>query len=683
MSSGSPLTLKARTQGRVESQLPLSENSYEYEALLPRHIRVLKLFPGADSAIAISLESVPLDDNEEAFEGIEALSYTWGKRSPAQIVHCNSRTISVTPNLYDALNALRESDDFRVLWIDQICINQQDNEEKSAQVQLMHLIYSKACHVLVWLSNEVFLWKGILDHLKTLHAFTISNIDSGRDGSAISQPFNSIPTLTWLALVLVFLNPYFTRVWMIQEVVMAKKCLIVAGGSYLDWQLIEHLAMLFHQEETGQLASRLPLPAEIKHNTRCFRKMLTLRQRLQSKLAFEKMVWSTRPRWSLLDMVRKSWMFNATDKRDKVYALVGLLEFTEHCIPQEIYPDYSPTTTYESLVRKVVIHGLTKESKLEPLLSCRPRQQYTLPSWAFDTEDIFATSMAYQLGFESEKYLACGKSAPEVRLLSEDESAVLFKVTHIGKISELAQPFPNARTSQEKFDVYEKEFSLGFSIHLKDMQTLLRNNVELIHGIYEKPYAGLCLKDRVDICRAFFCDISFDEQRFLPTSIEDWNGQSQEWRFRNSDKSASRMRREIAEVDSFIRLFIQEYEDEGDRVFQALLHRFPKFSNALKRISDMRFGSVVQYNKSEKNDDLNARPGLSLKQSSTMCWVPLEAEIDDVITVIHGFRMPMLLRRVPGSEERYRFLGICFVYRFMDGEALETEGLYAEDILVL
>jgi hypothetical protein len=54
----------------------------------------------------------------------------------------------------------------------------------------------------------------------------------------------------------------------------------------------------------------------------------------------------------------------------------------------------------------------------------------------------------------------------------------------------------------------------------------------------------------------------------------------------------------------------------------------------------------------------------------------------DTIAVIHGFRIPMLLRRVPGAEERYRFLGICYVHGFMDGQALRTTSLHSENIVV-
>jgi hypothetical protein len=160
---------------RVEAQLPVVENSYNYLPLPAGHIRCVVLLPGLPpDLIAVGIMAIDLNnDLRDTLPYLEALSYTWGKPTPGKIIECRglhgSRGfLSLTPNLYDALEALRWENQPRYLWVDQICINQSDKLEKSAQVQLMGQIYSSARRVLVWLSKEVFLHKKLEKHLSTM-----------------------------------------------------------------------------------------------------------------------------------------------------------------------------------------------------------------------------------------------------------------------------------------------------------------------------------------------------------------------------------------------------------------------------------------------------------------------------------------------------------------------------------
>ena len=117
--------------------------------------------------------------DERKCPNYEALSYTWGSSENPTIVqiasissfcsanhiHClikewgdyvrneihNSGSLSVTQNLAEALRHLRKEDDFRALWVDAICVNQQDLTERSQQVRRMADIYRSARQVLVWL----------------------------------------------------------------------------------------------------------------------------------------------------------------------------------------------------------------------------------------------------------------------------------------------------------------------------------------------------------------------------------------------------------------------------------------------------------------------------------------------------------------------------------------------------
>lgn len=112
-------------------------------------VRILQIFPGADSEIQCSLEECNLFNG-----GIElALSYVWGKGQLNREITVNGRPFQVTEHLYTILHTLR-AQDYRQIWIDAICINQADNREKTHQVRLMRDIYSNAKGTIIWLNND-------------------------------------------------------------------------------------------------------------------------------------------------------------------------------------------------------------------------------------------------------------------------------------------------------------------------------------------------------------------------------------------------------------------------------------------------------------------------------------------------------------------------------------------------
>jgi hypothetical protein len=80
-----------------------------------------------------------------------ALSYTWGTEMSKNLVTVNGHQLTITENLDVALRHLRDATESRILWIDALCINQEDIEERNSQIQLMSCIYGAAKQVVIWL----------------------------------------------------------------------------------------------------------------------------------------------------------------------------------------------------------------------------------------------------------------------------------------------------------------------------------------------------------------------------------------------------------------------------------------------------------------------------------------------------------------------------------------------------
>lgn len=119
------------------------------------NIRLLRLLPNENEAATLQCElrRYSLQKLGTRNHLYEALSYTWGGSEKSCSISVNKQNLAVTENLHAALLRLRDQSLERILWVDAICINQENPKEQSQQVQLMAKIYSQATHVLIWLGE--------------------------------------------------------------------------------------------------------------------------------------------------------------------------------------------------------------------------------------------------------------------------------------------------------------------------------------------------------------------------------------------------------------------------------------------------------------------------------------------------------------------------------------------------
>ena len=126
---------------------------YNYKSLLHcRYIRVIHLKPAlrTTAALAIDLVEATIDSTLK----FEALSYAWEGQDLNQAIQCGGKKLLVSATCMAALRRLRRKTETRILWIDQICIDQSSVAEKNHQVALMGEIYSRAMRVVIWLGDK-------------------------------------------------------------------------------------------------------------------------------------------------------------------------------------------------------------------------------------------------------------------------------------------------------------------------------------------------------------------------------------------------------------------------------------------------------------------------------------------------------------------------------------------------
>ncbi|KAI1179031.1 heterokaryon incompatibility protein-domain-containing protein [Nemania sp. FL0916] len=145
---------KSASESRRETK-PVEQTGYTYQyysALdsTADQIRVLEILPGTDDepiACRLAIRSLFNDGT------YEALSYVWGTDTFKKSILVDGKAFSIRRNLFHILQSLRKTDGIRSIWVDAICINQSDHEEKIHQIRLMRDIYSQADHTIIWLGG--------------------------------------------------------------------------------------------------------------------------------------------------------------------------------------------------------------------------------------------------------------------------------------------------------------------------------------------------------------------------------------------------------------------------------------------------------------------------------------------------------------------------------------------------
>ncbi|KAF5980771.1 het-domain-containing protein [Fusarium coicis] len=134
----------------------MTDNNVIYTERLDKgEIRVMKLYRGSESDVfkcdlrKIRLAASPAGQTPS----YEALSYIWGSKKDPRHIYISGSRFAVTQNLFEALTYLRHSESDRTLWIDAICINQLDDDERTAQIHQMHQVYGNAKEAVAWIGK--------------------------------------------------------------------------------------------------------------------------------------------------------------------------------------------------------------------------------------------------------------------------------------------------------------------------------------------------------------------------------------------------------------------------------------------------------------------------------------------------------------------------------------------------
>jgi hypothetical protein len=194
----------------------------------------------------------------------EALSYTWGDADVQGKIRLNGRIQLVTRNLARALADIRSRDASRILWVDALCIDQGNVWERNHQVKQMGRIYENAKRVLVWLGRpENSRRHDGLSTLKFLNGILVADLEN-LDASPMHRLRMSISIPEhwekWHDLAVLCELPYWSRLWIIQEIGLASDLEVYHGYSSIDWGSFTSIRELLAEIVDRHLCPQASLP---------------------------------------------------------------------------------------------------------------------------------------------------------------------------------------------------------------------------------------------------------------------------------------------------------------------------------------------------------------------------------------------------------------------------------------
>lgn len=584
-----------------------------------------------------------------------ALSYEWGNPGNYCCMLLDGVEVPITVNLAVALHHLLQRRYTRV-WVDALCIDQRNEEERSSQILRMAAVYQKAYTVAAWLGPEA---DGSSKVMRCIKSFR--RREAGQPSYKGETDFSTLTPILG-ELQAFFRRSYWNRVWIIQEIVAASNLEVLCGHEIVDW------------DRFSIFLCALP------HNSRWL--IDPKMSKMISQLRTDKVDGAS---VSMLQALHMSSLSESTDPKDKVFALLGL-SFDKMVYVAE--PTYS--WTQRELCVRMTTSFIRSKNSLD-IIFMGPkssRSSLALPSWCPDytrfpskpglrnlVSYISGQDQKYRIGVKGRRWRTTGLSAPSFSFTS---THLTVSALPVGRIAALG------RIGGEDAHRYDKSLN-----HMKlkpgnGQTTTSEALCRVLFLLYSEDYQRHVQEVRdptaarrdengryVSEPRRFLSLLyAFDSKKHAHERLSHQFEHIKDWRLLNigflvnGKTLASRCTRTDAErahaygldrpLTGLLELRLREGASLLGKVFYLSDPKpTPDFVGCLSALS-----SIVD-------------EGLRLMSThkGDVGWAHPNANIRDEVFLIPGCSMPTILRPIPQQHGVYRIVGHAYVDGFMDGKA--------------
>jgi hypothetical protein len=633
------------------------DQPYRYKQLSSENsIRILKLLPGRHGeALCAHLDEAEL--TSEPHEPIfAALSYCWGTSGFDADLMCDGRNLKITKSLATALVRIRDQETMIPLWVDQVCINQQDIPERNAQVKLMGRIYTKAVKVAIWLGDDDE-FKIPRRELRQLEQWSATEQEADVTSSRLQILIERLSQaqekrdkigdtrnrhqLQWIGLrdyglpdtkdagysafTRLLQRPYFSRGWILQEVALSRDHSVRFGTARVS--LADFYRALFACASLG-----------FNDNVRT-----TDIQRLTGIMKMRQ-AHSEGKKVDLLNLLLQTRATLTTDPRDKIYCLLGISSDQELL---QIEPNYEESV--ENVYRNFTLRHIEVYGSLDILTVPRSEHHNTSPSWIHDWRLSDASAIASLDGREADQIC-------------------LYRATKETRASITASPNP-AVIGLSGFNVDTVE-ACGCMEQSEEVESELPIGQRVRHAFHEALSLRLKLLDWKHVGR-------LHTWQPYPT------GESRDeafWRCLTAGRAFK--------PDMDLGLIRKYYQAWSRYLFlhSTLLWIFPNFARTaifalLVFLRMFRTGFALccflplyrRNRRQEAFSDLctaiNGRVIIRTKHGY-MGLAPENTKEGDSIFLLEGGKLPFVMRK---NGENWAVIGDCYLHGIMNGEAFENQ----------
>jgi hypothetical protein len=620
---------------------------YRFAPLVgPSDIRLFRFKKFVTSGEQVYLSGEIVHANLDEKPVYTAVSYVWGSLTdgivPALVG--DQEFLMVTRNLMELLFRFSGADTptdtgntTRLLWTDQLCINQYDSEERGRQVAMMGRIYSEAGETKVWLGEEdeeakdafdlvkCFECVDVIDVAPTMYIMVGMSADEirGKFFAAFPQAIGRIPEKDdprWKALFKFLERPWFSRLWVFQEAILSSRKVI---GSIVCGQMV---CSFFHLYLARSLLF-VDWPVEILPKGFVMIKYLMdfyVRRNLDSFPPISYTVWQIGSN------------MRSQDPRDRIYGLLGIQDADEDIhfavdykkSVQDVYIDFTRRCIEKS--RGLRVLELNKESTEEGV----PNLPSWVPDWSIETATVPLESWGWHQG-NNLRFKACADFSHIDR---QPEVAPSMNLVVRGKVidhvvAEIEHDFQIGAPIQ-----IEQYLSVNFRVKLWVMFT--KDGID--RGLLAKANSETL---QAALIRTLIADGYSDHVVATEVPNDTWE--------RLSDDDAIGIYNELENL--------REISVKGLPLHEGNKAMYRSFWSSTQVCSGRR---------------------LAVLQRHWFMLGPSRAKKGDCIAIFHGSTIPWVLRPL-GQGSKYEVVGQCFVDGCMHGEAVDWTEDEAETFVLV
>ena len=663
--SGLPY-LKARSKAGAVLQtgpvVVVTSEPYQYTSLKAGQFRMLSIFlEPVTGFLTCNLDIRDLTSSKRAYR---AISYCWGNHVPTNRLLCsNGQSLLITKSAAEILEFIVPQNPKEFFWIDQLCINQADLPERSAQVSIMAQIYSSTKQVIAWLGRGDKSSENAVTFVETLLGEIEDMERRNRNPTLVplmspSANIRNIPvqmqaSRRWKALSQLLSNAWFERMWVMQEVIMACAETFHTAGVDIFILLsfekcaidINKLAKVLSIVESDNLQSNLLVEGQSEVDP-C------------GNIIFPPGLWAIQTFTNFRRLriqgngvpvhsaLKEGWDFKASDDRDKVYAVMA---FTDKAANTSL-PDYESTVEDVYISQAAALLG--REDEYPLLLHMAgiglQRSYPTLPSWVPD--------------------FSSGSTVVNLRSVATTTPGGRY----------------NASGANEKIEIRVDLPSLA--LRLQALQ------IDIIEIVFRQPIFSENNDrwyDRFKPSRVLFPNKAYYKkllqwleniESFLESSSPILGSSEPKpkkilWQTIVGDYSTSSSPIDSPRLSRAFEYWYSEHRLAAGKSISRLLHPPDDFD-------------LVQLFEDMKNTSLSTQPVFSTAQKRLLGYGPEGLLPGDTVCIIKGAVIPFLLRpdtdTVRSDEQngkRWRLVGGCFVHGLMYGEGLSMGEM--EEIVII